>query len=154
MSGLVEESRFKGYSEHSVDDKGRVFVPAKMRDILGSRFTVSKSFDKCIEIHSDLGWERKVADIANKKGTSVANLKRFIGVYAEDVTLDKQGRIIIPAHFREYAGIGKEVVFIGAVTHGEIWDKKEWERFSSEFATPEDAKKEMDHLYGDDSATL
>jgi MraZ protein len=131
-----------------------VFVPAKMRDILGSHFTVSKSFDKCIEIHSDIGWESKISDIASKKGTSVANLKRFIGVYSEDVTLDKQGRILIPAHFREYANIGKEVVIIGAITHAEIWDKQEWERFSNECATSEDAKKEMDHLYGDDSVAL
>lgn len=151
MSELREEYRFKGMSEHTVDDKGRIFIPSKMRDILGSRFTLSKSFDKCIEIHSDLGWECKIMDIARKKGTSVANLQRFMGVYSEDVTIDKQGRIVIPAKFREYAGIGKEIVIIGAITHAEIWDKDEWERFSEEFTTPEEAKREMDLMYGDSS---
>ena len=151
MSELREEYRFKGMSEHIVDDKGRIFIPSKMRDILGSRFTLSKSFDKCIEIHSDLGWECKIMDIARKKGTSVANLQRFMGVYSEDVTIDKQGRIVIPAKFREYAGIGKEIVIIGAITHAEIWDKAEWERFSEEFTTPKEAKREMDQMYGDSS---
>ena len=151
MSELREEYRFKGISQHSVDDKGRIFIPAKMRDILGSRFTLTKSFDKCIEIHSDIGWEYKISDIAKKKGTSVANLQRFMGVFSEDVIIDKQGRIVIPNDFREYAGIQKDVVIIGAITHGEIWDKDEWERFSSQFATAEEAKKEMDKMYGDNS---
>ena len=132
MSELREEYRFKGMSEHIVDDKGRIFIPSKMRDILGSRFTLSKSFDKCIEIHSDLGWECKIMDIARKKGTSVANLQRFMGVYSEDVTIDKQGRIVIPAALVEYAGISKSAVVVGCGKYAEIWSEENYNAMVAE----------------------
>ena len=147
MPELQEEFRFKGTSEHTVDDKGRVFIPSKMKDILGPRFTLSKSFDKCLEIHTDEGWRYKIADMAKNRETTISNLQRFVGANAEDVVFDKQGRILIPLRLREYAGIKKEVVIVGAITHAEIWDKEEWQKMESECANPDKAKKEMDEMY-------
>ncbi len=119
--------RFMGKYTHTVDDKGRAFIPAKFRDELGESFVVCKGFhEKCLYVFPD-----KVFDAIGEKllgeslfDESIAKVQREFYSNSAPVELDKQGRIVIPQDLRDYAGIQKEVTITGAGTRIEIWDKE------------------------------
>lgn len=114
-----------GSYNHIVDTKGRVFVPAKWRDDLGSQFIVTRGIDGCL-FGLPLGeWEKLSAKLAalpltNKKAQDV---NRSFTRWASACELDKQGRILVPQALREFAKIEGELSFIGVTTHIEIWSK-------------------------------
>ena len=116
---------FMGEYSHSIDAKGRLIMPAKFREQLGDEFIVTKSPDKCLYIYSNDDWrvfEEKLATlpITNKE---TRQFVRFFLAGAADCEVDKQGRILLPANLREYAGIDKEVVSVGVYSRVEIWSK-------------------------------
>ena len=99
---------FMGEYNHSIDAKGRMIVPAKFREQLGNEFVVTKGLDGCLFVYSNEEWHR---------------IMRFFFAEAATCELDKQGRILLPANLREYAGIDKEVVSVGVYSRVEIWSK-------------------------------
>ena len=118
---------FKGEYEHSIDEKGRVAFPAKLRKALQpeaqERFTLLRGIEPCIYLYPDNEWavvEEKLSGINSftKDGRLV---KRTFLRYAEDISLDKQHRVPIPAHLLEYAGITSKAIFIGSGERIEIW---------------------------------
>lgn len=119
---------FKGEYNHTVDAKGRLIVPAKFREALGETFVVTKGLDGCLYVYSDEEWE----NIENKfrelplTAQDARKFTRFFFAGAADCEVDKQGRILLPAVLREYAGIGKEVVLAGVLNRVEIWSKERW----------------------------
>lgn len=123
---------------HSLDAKGRVNFPAKLRDELGHRFIVTKGLDshKCLFAYSEAAWEalgEKIKALPNAKARQV---QRFLFANAIDVEPDKQGRIVIPQNLREYAGLTKDIMISGIGDHAELWDKDAWELVNSEY-TPD-----------------
>lgn len=118
---------FKGVFEHSIDPKGRVFIPAKYREALGEQFVMCKSYlEKCLEVYTTEEFDKlaeKFADSAltNKNEQEV---QRYLYANANDVELDKQGRALIPANLREYAGLDTEVTIVGVRNRLEIWDRQ------------------------------
>lgn len=114
--------------EHTVDGKGRIIVPSKYREELGENFVVTKGFDDCLNLYPMKAWEAFAAKLGslptNKKGR---DLQRFFLANASEVELDKQGRALIPGNLREWAGISKNVIFVGMNKNVEIWDKDKWE---------------------------
>lgn len=120
----------KGAYEHTVDAKGRMFVPARLRTALGDRFTVTKGLDGCIAAYPAAEWDALEAKIRALPMSKARDLQRFFFAAAADVELDSQGRILLPAGLRRYAGIEREVVVIGAAAHAEIWDAARWEAYS------------------------
>jgi MraZ protein len=115
---------------HNVDAKGRLSIPAKFRDSLGSTIVIGVNPDGCLNVYSLEEWElfidsvKEQADRSTKEGRMVL---RYFTSQAATCDFDSQGRIIIPNNLREHAGISKEVVVIGNGERAEVWDKNRYE---------------------------
>jgi MraZ protein len=127
---------FLGRFEHSVDTKGRVAVPARFRDRLSGELILTRGNDGCLYLFTEESWEPLAAKLnALPTGDEDArNLRRAVFSSAEPVELDKQGRVIIPDHLRQYAGISSDVSIIGLGEYIEIWDTQAWQKLDSEIA--------------------
>ncbi len=97
----------KGEFRHSIDAKGRLFIPAKLRDELGERFTVTRGLDKCLAIYPESEWNILEERIQALPMSRARDLQRFFFSSAFDAELDSQGRILLPAGLRKYAGAVK-----------------------------------------------
>lgn len=122
-----------GEYEHSLDDKGRVIMPAKLRIDIGERFIITKGLDGCLFVFSQAEWsnfETKLRELplTNK---NARDFVRFFLSGATECEIDKQGRFLIVNNLREYANITKEVVIIGVGTRIEIWNKSKWKEYNN-----------------------
>jgi MraZ protein len=115
-----------GEHEHSLDDKNRLTLPAKLRLELGERVVVTSGLDGCVYIYAVSEWEQ----LAKRVGTLDAlsrearTMQRFFFGSASDVELDKQGRIVIPANL--LTDLGREVTVLGVYDHLEVWARAAW----------------------------
>lgn len=119
---------FLGRFEHSVDNKGRVAVPARFRGQLSGELIITRGNDRCLYLFTQDAWEPLAAKL-NSLPTGDAdarNLRRAVFSAAEPVEIDKQGRIMIPDHLRQYAAITGDVAIIGLGSYIEIWDQQHW----------------------------
>ncbi len=110
-----------GKSKHNIDAKGRIIIPNKFRDSLGETFILTQGLDNCISVYPLDEWkirEKALGELPEAQGRKI---RRFFLSNAEEVTTDSQGRVIIPSHLREYAGLQKEVYITGAGNKAEIW---------------------------------
>ena len=114
-----------GEFQHSLDTKGRLIVPAKFRDELGMRFIITRGLDGCLNAYSLVEWDKveRTFESLENGGRALRDFERWFFGGASECEIDKQGRIIIPQHLREYAKLEKEVVVIGNRTKMEIWDE-------------------------------
>lgn len=117
---------------HSVDSKGRLIMPAKLREDIGEKFVITKGLDGCLFAYSLTEWknfEEKLRSfpLTNKDARA---LVRFFLAGAMECEIDKQGRFLISGNLREFAGVEKEVVIIGVLTRLEIWSKEKWLEYS------------------------
>lgn len=126
---------FMGQYNHTIDTKGRVIIPSKFRDKLGGTFVVTKGLDECLYGYSQEDWDELAQKIAALPITNPASRKftRFFVGSAAECEFDKQGRILIPASLREYAGLSKDVVLVGAAGKIEIWSKDKYEDGTSSY---------------------
>ena len=124
---------FMGEYSHTIDAKGRMIVPSKFREQLGNEFVVTKGIEACLYVYSNEEWQRIEASFREKPLTSKEARKftRFFFAGAATCEVDKQGRILIPANLREYAGIEKDVISAGAFSRIEIWSKERYEAESN-----------------------
>ena len=123
----------KGEYKHSIDAKGRLAMPAKLRDALGERFTVTKGLDGCLAVYPEEDWARledRIRGLGN--GEKARRVKRYYFANAFDAQLDAQGRVLIPANLREFAGLEKDVTVIGQLDHAEIWNSDKWRAYNEE----------------------
>lgn len=125
---------FTGEYQHGVDDKGRMIVPAKFREVLGEMFMMTKGLDNCLFVYPQAEWNTLESKLKNLPFTNkdARAFARFFFSGAVECEIDKQGRILINGNLREYAGIIKDVVIIGVGTRIEIWAKETWEGYSTE----------------------
>lgn len=119
---------FKGEYEHTIDNKGRVSFPAKLRKYLSpsaqDRFTIVRGLEKCLYLYPEDHWQlvEESLDRINRFSLEGRILKRSFLRTAEDVVLDNQNRIALPAKLMEWSEITGKVVFIGSGDLIEIWD--------------------------------
>lgn len=121
---------------HAVDTKGRINFPAKLRELLGTTFWLARATtDRCLTVYSEEMWTQLMIQIGSKSGPEAEKLRRWMCAGAAEVTPDKQGRILIPANLREYAGLqtGEEVAVVGAGRKAEIWSKALWMQTDESF---------------------
>ncbi|MCI5688751.1 division/cell wall cluster transcriptional repressor MraZ [Anaerovoracaceae bacterium 42-11] len=120
---------FMGTFNNSIDAKNRMIVPSKHRDQLGGRCVLTKGMDKCLYIYSMGEWEKQMDKIEAlpESDPKVRAFIRHFCANAVDCEFDKQGRIVIPAELKEYAGIDKELVTMGAMRKIEVWSKEIWD---------------------------
>jgi MraZ protein len=131
-----------GEYHHNIDDKGRMIVPAKFRDELGSTFVVTRGMDKCLFVYPEKEWqqlEQKLKTLPFTKKDARA-FTRFFFSGATECELDKQGRVNIASTLRSFAMLEKECVVIGVSNRVEIWSKDVWEDY---FAESEDSFAEI-----------
>lgn len=142
------EIMFMGEYQHSVDDKGRLIVPAKFRDQLGASFIATRGLDNCLFIYPQSEWailEQKLKSLPLMKSDARA-FTRFFFSGATECELDKQGRINIPQNLREYAKLEKDCIVLGVSNRVEVWSKSTWEAYyqQSEETFNEIAEKLVD----------
>lgn len=111
---------------HTVDSKGRVFVPAKIRESLGDSFILARSVDGCLSLYDMTEWGKITDKLALLPDSQTRPIKRFLFTFASETVPDSQGRIVIPQGLREYAAIEKDVAVLGVGDHAEIWRLDRW----------------------------
>lgn len=128
---------FMGEFNHTIDKKGRLIVPVKLREGLGDKFVVTRGLDACLfayPLAEWAVWEEKLKTLPITRSDARA-FKRVFYSAATEVEKDKQGRILIPQNLRDYAQLEDDVVVIGVSDHVEIWADDAWKKYSSEANT-------------------
>lgn len=131
-----------GEYEHSIDAKGRIIMPAKLRNDMGEKFIVTKGLDGCLFAFSQNEWlnfetKLKTLPLSDK---NARNFVRFFLSGATECEIDKQGRFLIPNNLRVAANLEKEAVIIGVGTRLEIWDKQTWQNCDEAISADEIAE--------------
>ncbi len=122
-----------GEYEHSLDTKGRLIMPSKLREDMGEKFIVTKGLDGCLFGFSKNEWQNfeeklKTLPLTNK---NARDFVRFFLSGATECEIDKQGRFLIASNLREYASFEKDVVIIGVGTRLEIWNREKWKEYNN-----------------------
>jgi len=121
---------FLGEYEHTIDAKGRLAVPAKFRAQMDRGAVISKGMGTCLSVYTMERWDEKSAELASgKTSDDLRDFERRIYPSASEVELDGQGRMVIPAKLRSYAGLASEVTVAGVRDHFEIWDRTAWQTY-------------------------
>lgn len=122
---------FIGEYNHSVDAKGRVSLPTRLREELSTTFYITRGMENCLFVYDAETWKVMDEKISQLKLTKKAarNFTRMFYSGAMEVSLDKQGRFLIPPHLRAFAAIDKDVVIIGVSERIEIWAKEHWDSY-------------------------
>lgn len=130
---------FLGEYNHTIDDKGRVIIPARFRPDLATGLVVTRGLDGCLALYSNAAWEALAEQVNALPITDrrARDFRRFVFGSATEATLDRQGRALIPAYLREYAGIDSEVTVVGMNTYIEIWNPKTWQAMRQEVENDE-----------------
>ncbi|MBQ2676015.1 MAG: division/cell wall cluster transcriptional repressor MraZ [Clostridia bacterium] len=116
--------------QHNIDKKGRVFIPAKLREDLGDRFVISKSLDSspCLFIYSMEEWQKLVDKLNEQPFVKARKLQRYLFSGAAELEPDAQGRVLLPQTLREFAQLmdSASATIIGASNRIEIWSSENW----------------------------
>lgn len=123
---------FTGEYNHIVDQKGRLIIPNKFRNLLGDNFVISKGIDGCLTIYDKNRWDELLVKVSELKMTDkkAREFKRFIVGSGKECTTDKMGRTIVDESLRDFAKIkiGSEVTFVGVGDYIEVWDSKVYKK--------------------------
>lgn len=123
---------FTGEFRRSIDEKGRLIVPSRLRDEIGDdKVTLTVWTEQCISLWSGAGWRRLESNLLAQRqnSTEARRFVRRMATKSHTDQVDKQGRITVPQHLRDYAGIDRDVVIAGSLDHAEIWSP---ERYAEE----------------------
>ena len=138
-------SEMTGEFQHSLDSKGRLFIPAKLREELGEIFYMTVSMERCLCVYSAENWQSfsdKVSEMPYVKQRKM----RPLFAHAARCELDAQGRVLIPQNLRDYAGLNKNVTVVGCNNHAELWDSDAWKSVYDMETTPENIAAVMEEL--------
>ncbi len=124
---------FGGKFKHNVDAKNRFFIPAKMRDELGSSFIVAKSLrEKCLKIYSTDAWNHYLEPIRQQNRNLAERALRFLNESMAQVEPDSQGRIVLPQELMDFAEIEKSAIVVGCGDYAEIWSENAYQKQKEE----------------------
>lgn len=138
------EAVFLGEYRHAFDDKGRIAMPARFREELGSRFIVTKGLEHCLFVYTLEEWQRLEEELRRLPFTKgdVRAFLRFLFAGAVEAEPDRQGRIMIPTALRQHAQLEKEAVVIGVSNRIEIWSPLNWATYQEACAASVEAVAE------------
>lgn len=145
--------RFLGTYEHTLDDKGRLSIPSRFREVLSEnqlpeRLVITQGLDACLFGYSLDEWkkfEEKIISRPMNKGDDRYFIRRlFAG--AVDCQLDKQGRIMLPTALRRYAGLNREAMVVGVSSRIEIWSPERWNLYLEKGKSLEDIAEQIQDL--------
>lgn len=125
---------FLGTHAPRLDDKGRIFLPAKFRDELAGGLVITKGQERCLYVWPLEEFGRLTESMRNAPVTAkpTRDYMRVLFAGASDEVPDRQGRVTIPPALRDYAGLARDCIVIGANTRVEIWDAQAWESYLNE----------------------
>ena len=135
---------FIGEYQHNLDEKKRVSLPRAFRASLGRKVVMTRGLDNCLFIYSRSAWE-KVAGKLQELSFAQADTRgfnRFILSGAVEVEVDGAGRVLVPEHQRQFAGLKKAVIFAGVSDRVEIWDSSRWSTYKARIEKQADALAE------------
>jgi MraZ protein len=122
-----------GEYQHNLDTKGRMAIPAKFREVVSTGAIITRGIDNCLFVFANAEWEilaKKLIALPLAQSNSRAFVRLMLAG-ATDVTVDNQGRILIPDYLRKYAGLDKEVIVAGLYNRIEVWDKGSWQAYKT-----------------------
>ena len=120
-----------GTHEHTIDDKNRLTLPAKFRQAFADGLVISRGFERCLFAFRREDWDRRIESriaALDPLSEETRRIERFFFSGAAEAELDKQGRVMLPGHLIEHAGLGREVVVAGVNDRLEIWDRAAWRK--------------------------
>ena len=130
---------------HSIDAKGRLFIPARLRSELGETFYITVSMEKCLSVYS-----QESLDAFTRKCDAMPYVKqrkmRPLFALAARCEVDGQGRVLLPQNLRSFAGLEKDVAVVGCNNHAEIWDLSAWQAVNAVELTAENIAAVMEEL--------
>lgn len=137
---------FLGEYTHSIDEKGRLTVPAKYRGELAAGLVVTRGFDRNLMVFPMQGWEKLARELSERplSDRSTRAFRRRVYSGAVDLVPDRQGRILLPASLREFAGLGDEAVIVGMDDLIEIWSVNAWQPVLDEIEDSDDVERWAD----------
>lgn len=126
---------FLGQYDHSIDEKGRLAIPARFRSALAEGLYLTAGVERCLHILTPQAWQVMAESIANLPwlDPNARQVQRNMFALATHVVPDKLGRIVVPQYLRTYAELGAEVIVAGVFDRIEVWDKAAWERVRGDF---------------------
>ena len=127
---------FLGQYEHSIDDKGRLAIPARFRADLADGLYLTAGVDHCLHVLTPAAWQHLAEGIAALPwlNADARQVQRNLFAMATFLAPDRLGRIVVPNYLRTYGGLGSEVVVAGVFDRIEVWDRDTWERLRADFA--------------------
>ena len=138
---------FKGEFSHTIDSKGRMIIPAKMREQLGENCVVTRYLDNTLAIYTQEKFEeiaKKLSAQSSNKSAQRAFVRFFVGG-AADLEFDKQGRVLIPSNLRKHAQLKKDAIIVGNGERIEVWNKARWDAYNDEiYGNIEELAEELD----------
>ncbi len=123
-----------GEYSHALDEKGRITIPARLRDDLENHFVMTKGLDGCLFLYPMDEW-RKMEERLKALPMTNANARAFQRLFlagAQDVEVDRQFRVTIPPRLREYAEVVKDVVLVGVSSRVELWSQEKWQSYQQD----------------------
>ena len=137
---------FLGEYIHTIDDKGRLTIPAKYRVLLDAGLVVTRGFDRNLMLFPIDGWKDMAESIVSKPlgDDDMRTFRRRVFSGAVDLAIDKQGRILLPSYLREFAGIDGEVVIAGMYNYVEVWSSASWQDVRESIENDNDADRWTD----------
>ena len=134
-----------GEFQHALDNKGRIFIPARLREELGQSVFVTLSMDRCLSVYSKENW-----DLFTEKVNALPYVRqrkmRPLFAYAVRCDLDAQGRVLLPQNLRDWAGLVKNVTVVGCNNHAELWDSDSWHTVFEAETAPENIAAVLEEL--------
>lgn len=118
-----------GEYKHTIDNKKRLAIPAKLRKEIGEGAVLTRGLDNCLALYPPKEWEKMTEKLGNLPSGKIdaRGFGRIILAGAVSVELDSLGRVLIPDYLKQYAGLDKNVVIAGVYNRLEIWDEKKWD---------------------------
>lgn len=137
---------FLGEYTHSIDDKGRLTIPAKFRGELAAGLVVTRGFDRNLMVYPLTEWQKLAEEIMTRplSDNRTRDFRRRVFSGAADLEPDRQGRILVPPYLREFAAISGEVVIVGMYNYIEIWDVEAWTAVRQQIEDSDDAARWQD----------
>ncbi|MBR4474099.1 MAG: division/cell wall cluster transcriptional repressor MraZ [Oscillospiraceae bacterium] len=134
-----------GEYQHALDNKGRIFIPARLREELGQVAYVTLSMDRCLSVYSENSWEGLIQKV-NALPYVRQRKMRPLFAHAVRCEMDAQGRILLPQSLRDWAGLEKNVTVVGCNNHAELWNSESWQSVLQEETSPENIAAVLEEL--------